>query len=77
MTDYGNIMCRINNETILRANQKTMNRKELKVPTYPNGEIVASVRYNGINYEQYIKIRDVNAKFKRSIELIRNYGKKI
>lgn len=73
-------MCKINNETIFRANQKTMNRKNpcnLLAPDYTSGEMVVSVRYNGINYKEFIKVKDVNANFKRSLELIRNYGKKV
>lgn len=73
-------MCKIDNETIFRANQKTMNRKvasHRSTSSYASGEIVVSVRYNGVNYSERIKIADVNANFKRSLELSRNYGKKL
>lgn len=73
-------MCKIDNETIFRANRKAMNRKDASYrpsSAYTGGEMVVSIRYNGVNYSERIKIKDVNTNFKRSLELSRSYGKKL
>lgn len=63
-------MCRINKETVMRANAKTKSRpiSDIRISSTDRDVIVVSARHYGVDYTHHVTVSELKASYSRSLK---------
>lgn len=75
-------MPRINNDTIVRANNRTKFDRSCKLDMYSNPDaardiIVVHTKYQGKSYSANLKVCELRNSYGKAVKTSRDYGKRI